>query len=65
MWRVTGHGASGWDPLGVTPDGHGGANVAIWAQGATGVELCVFDEAGREERTPLTEKVFNVFHTHV
>ena len=35
--RVTGHGSTGWDPLGVTPDRHGGANVAIWAQGASAV----------------------------
>ena len=62
---MAGHGTSGWDPLGVTPDRHGGANVAIWAQGATSVDLCVFDEDGREERIPLEEKVFNVFHRHV
>jgi isoamylase len=49
----------------VTPDRHGGAHVAIWAQGATGVELCVFDDNGHEERVPLTERVFNVFHRHV
>ena len=62
---MTRHGSSGWDPLGVTPDGHGGANVAIWAQGATGVDLCIFDEDGREDRFPLHERVFNVFHGHV
>ncbi|MHB1211252.1 MAG: glycogen debranching protein GlgX [Candidatus Nanopelagicales bacterium] len=62
---MTGHGTRGWDPLGVTPDGMGGANVAIWAQDATSVNLCVFDDAGREERLPLTERVFNVFHGHV
>jgi glycogen operon protein len=63
--RVTGHGSSGWDPLGVTPDGRGGATVALWAQGATGVELCVFDDAGAEHRVPLTERTFNVFHGHL
>lgn len=62
---MTGHGTHGWDPLGVTPDGHGGANVAIWAQGASNVDLCVFDEDGREERIPLDERVFNVFHRHL
>ena len=62
---MTRHGSSGWDPLGVTPDGHGGANVAIWAQGASGVDLCIFDEDGREDRFPLRERVFNVFHGHV
>jgi glycogen operon protein len=49
----------------VTPDRHGGAHVALWAQGASAVELCIFDEAGREDRVPLTERVFNVFHKHV
>jgi len=62
---VTGHASTGWDPLGVTPDRHGGAHVAIWAQGASAVELCVFDENGREDRIPLNERVFNVFHRHV
>ena len=62
---VTGHGSAGWDPLGAAPDGRGGANVALWAQGADSVELCVFDEQGREERIPLHERVFNVFHAHV
>ncbi|MCF8528201.1 MAG: glycogen debranching enzyme, partial [Candidatus Nanopelagicales bacterium] len=62
---MTGHGSFGWDPLGVTPDGHGGANVALWAQGASEVELCLFDEQGRETRVPLRERVFNVFHAHI
>ena len=65
MSRVTRHASSGWDPLGVTPDGHGGANVALWAQGATGVTLCLFDEQGHEERVPMPESIFNVFHAHV
>jgi len=55
----------GWDPLGVTADGHGGANVALWAEGAQAVELCVFDEADVEVRIPLTERLFGVFHGHV
>jgi isoamylase len=63
--QVTGHGSTGWDPLGAVPDGQGGANVALWAQGADAVDLCLFDEQGREERVPLRERVFNVFHTHV
>jgi isoamylase len=62
---VTGHSSAGWDPLGVTPDGHGGAHVALWAQGATSVDLCIFDDSGSETRIPLTERVFNVFHGHV
>ena len=59
---MTGDRSTGWDPLGVTPDRHGGANVALWAQGASAVHLCLFDEMGREERIPLNERVFNVFH---
>jgi len=62
---MTGHGSTGWDPLGVTPDQHGGANVALWAQGATAVDLCMFDGQGREDRIPMTERVFNVFHAHL
>jgi len=62
---MTRHGSTGWDPLGVTPDQHGGANVALWAQGATAVDLCMFDGQGREDRIPMTERVFNVFHAHL
>jgi glycogen operon protein len=62
---VTGNASTGWDPLGVTPDRHGGAHVALWAQGATAVDLCLFDEDGNEKRIPLTERMFNVFHRHV
>jgi len=62
---MTGHATSGWDPLGVSPDGRGGANVALWAQGATAVDLCLFDEDGNEKRIPLTDRMFNVFHRHI
>jgi isoamylase len=54
-----------WDPLGVTPDGRGGANVALWAAGASEVQLCLFDEEGREHQVPLRERVFNIFHDHI
>jgi isoamylase len=57
--------STGWDPLGVTVDGRGGANVALWAQGAEAVDLCVFDEDGRETQIALTERMFDVFHGHV
>ena len=39
--------------------------MALWAQGATTVDLCIFDEDGNEKRIPLTERMFNVFHRHV
>ncbi|CAB4861699.1 MAG: glycogen debranching protein GlgX [Actinobacteria bacterium] len=54
-----------WDPLGVTPDGRGGANVALWAEGADAVDLCVFADDGSERRIPIVERVFNVFHAYV
>ncbi|WP_119153710.1 glycogen debranching protein GlgX [Caldimonas tepidiphila] len=39
-------------PLGATPE-PGGINFALWAPEATAVELCLFDDAGREERARL------------
>ena len=39
--------------------------MALWAQGATAVDFCIFHENGDEERIPLTERVFNVFHQHI
>ncbi len=53
-----------WNPLGVTLD-KAGANVAIWSEGAHSVDLCLFDEAGRERRVPLTESTFHIFHGYV
>jgi len=53
-----------WDPLGLTLDATG-ANVAIWAPGATSVDLCLFDESGAEQRIRLPEQTFGVFHGHV
>ncbi|MBU6245279.1 MAG: glycogen debranching protein GlgX [Actinomycetales bacterium] len=57
--------AHGWDPLGVTPDGRGGANVALWADGAEAVDLCVFPDDGSEHRIRLSERLFSVFYDHV
>ena len=53
-----------WRPLGVSHDGQG-VNAALWAAGATGVDLCLFDEAGAEERVPLTETTFHVWHGYL
>ncbi len=39
--------------------------MALWAEGADGVELCVFDDDGTERRHELHDKLFNVFHGHV
>jgi isoamylase len=50
-----------WAPLGATPV-DGGTNFALWAQGATAVELCLFDDAGRETRLSLDESTFHTWH---
>ncbi|MEZ5116157.1 MAG: glycogen debranching protein GlgX [Candidatus Nanopelagicales bacterium] len=52
------------EPLGVTVDDDG-ANVAVWAEGADAVTLCVFDDDGTEHRLPLEERTFHVFHGYV
>jgi len=57
-------GPGNWDPLGLTLDSSG-ANVALWAPGATRVELCLFSEGGQEQRLRLPEQTFGVFHGHV
>ena len=53
-----------WRPLGLSHDGQG-ANAALWAAGASGVELCLFDEDGAEERIALTESTFHVWHGYL
>jgi isoamylase len=53
-----------WAPLGATADPEG-TNFALWAKGATAVELCLFDDAGRETRLPLTESTFHTWHGYV
>jgi isoamylase len=54
----------GWDPLGVRLQPDGTANVALWAEGADAVELCLFDEFG-EHRIPLPERLHHIFHGRV
>jgi isoamylase len=53
-----------WRPLGVSHDGQG-VNAALWAAGASGVDLCLFDEHGTEERIALTESTFHVWHGYL
>jgi isoamylase len=53
-----------WNPLGVTLDAEG-ANVAVWSEGAHAVDLCLFDEDGRERRVALSETTFHTFHGYV
>ena len=56
-------------PLGarfrVGPDGVAGTNFALWAGGAEAVELCLFDERGKETRTRLTELTHEIWHGFV
>ncbi len=51
-------------PLGATWDGEG-VNFALYSENATGVELCLFDEAGAETRLPLPNRTSYVFHAYV
>ncbi|ATL85652.1 glycosyl hydrolase (secreted protein) [Streptomyces malaysiensis subsp. malaysiensis] len=57
------------EPLGARPcrgpDGVRGTNFALWAGGAEAVELCLFDEDGRESRCALTELTHEVWHGFV
>ncbi|MEF9906508.1 glycogen debranching protein GlgX [Streptomyces sp. P9-A2] len=47
------------------PDGVAGTGFALWAGGAEGVELCLFDERGGESRARLTELTEGVWHGFV
>jgi len=53
-------------PLGVTWDGEG-ANVAVFSENATQIELCLFSDDGRRETTrlPLPEKTGAVWHGYL
>jgi len=51
-------------PLGATYDG-AGTNFSIFSEAATGVELCLFDDAGEETRIALTEIDGFVWHGYV
>jgi glycogen operon protein len=52
-------------PLGATWDGKG-VNFALFSEGATGVELCLFDvNRTNERRIPLRERTAFVWHAYV
>ncbi|MBW6439991.1 glycogen debranching protein GlgX [Actinoplanes hulinensis] len=51
-------------PLGATYDG-GGTNFALFSEAATRVELCLFDEDGRETRIDLPEREALVWHGYL
>jgi len=52
-------------PLGATWDG-AGVNFALFSENATAVELCLYDDNGRDEvRIPLTEQTDQIWHIHL
>jgi glycogen operon protein len=51
-------------PLGPAWDGSG-TNFALFTEQAERVELCLFDEAGNEERIPLTERTAFNWHCYL
>jgi len=52
------------EPLGATLDGRG-TNFALYSEGATGVELCLFDADGVESRVRLRNRTEFVWHAYV
>ena len=51
-------------PLGATWDGEG-TNFAVFGGGATGMDVCLLDDRGRETRVPLQEQAFHVWHGYL
>jgi len=52
-------------PLGATWDGNG-VNFALYSEAATGVELCLFDDSGRQQESiPFTEITGHVWHAYL
>jgi glycogen operon protein len=51
-------------PLGATYDGTG-TNFSLFSEMATGVELCLFDTHGKEERIPLEELDAFCWHAYL
>jgi len=51
-------------PLGATYDG-AGTNFALFSEVATGVDLCLVDDRGRERRVPLHERDAFVWHGYL
>ncbi|MGW4892686.1 glycogen debranching protein GlgX [Kitasatospora sp. NPDC004240] len=58
-----------WQPLGARcradARGRRGTNFALWAAGAEAVDLCLFDEDGRETRLRLEEHTLQTWHGFV
>lgn len=54
------------EPLGATPD-ESGTNFAVFSAHATGIDVCLFDDAGEREvaRIRLPERSGDVWHGHI
>ncbi len=52
------------EPLGATPD-DGGTNFAVFSSVASRVELCLFDDAGNEQRFLLPNRMDGVWHGYL
>ncbi len=51
-------------PLGAAWDGQG-TNFSLWSERAEAVELCLFDEAGRERRIEVTDQTAFQWHVYL
>ncbi|HVU73472.1 MAG TPA: glycogen debranching protein GlgX [Mycobacteriales bacterium] len=51
-------------PLGVTWDGEG-CNVAVFAEGAEAIDLCLLHDDGTETAIPLQENTFHTWHGYL
>src|SRR5579875_1258422 len=51
-------------PLGATWDGKG-VNFALFANNATAVELCLFDDNNQETRVPIKENTHHIWHVYL
>ncbi|MDP9033883.1 MAG: glycogen debranching protein GlgX [Myxococcota bacterium] len=51
-------------PLGSTWDGNG-VNFALFSENASAVDLCLFDEEGRERRIPIPWRTLHVWHAYL
>lgn len=51
-------------PLGATYDGMG-VNFALFAEHASAVDLCLFDQDGSEKRIKITERTHNSWHVYL
>ena len=52
------------NPLGASYDGSG-TTFAVFSEPAEGIDLCLFDRDGHEERVPLPDRIGSVWHGYV